>query len=178
MKDIEEVEDRNEAIILIGDMNRAIGNGDSGVKGNNNKISAGGLLIRNMIRERQYVIVNNLDIVQGGPWTRVDRQDSRRKSVLDLCIISTSLLPYITRMEVDTEQKFTPRRVTKTKKGIKTTYTDHYSLKVELKGIPRKIEHTTILPTWNLNKPGGWDIYNNITNSEAEKIKEIITEDG
>ena len=112
-----------------------------------------------MIRERQYVVVNNLDIVQGGPWTWVDRQDSRRKSVLDLCIMSTCLVPYITRVEVDTEQKFTPRRVTKTKKRIKITYTDHYALKVELKGIPKKIEHKTNLPTWNLNKPGGRDTY-------------------
>ena len=34
MKDVKEIETRNEAVILIGDMNRAIGNDMYGIKGN------------------------------------------------------------------------------------------------------------------------------------------------
>ena len=92
MKDIKEIEDQNEAVMIIGDMNRAVGNGSYGIKGNKSKVSHGGQLIRNMIKSGSYILVNNLDIVEGGPWTWVDRKDNNIKSCLDLAIISASLL--------------------------------------------------------------------------------------
>ena len=48
MKEVEEIENRNEAVIMLGDMNRHVGNGDYGVKGNKDKISFGGQMIRNL----------------------------------------------------------------------------------------------------------------------------------
>ena len=137
MKDVSEIEDRSEALLIIGDMNRKVGNDRYGVKGNKDKISFGGQLIRNMIKERQYVLINNLDLVVGGPWTWVDRQDSTRKSCLDIGIMSVSLLPFLTKVEIDIEKKITPRRVVNMKNNIKTIFTDRYSVKVELSGIPK-----------------------------------------
>ena len=78
---------------------------------------------------------------------------------------------------VDKEHKFTPRRVLKTRKGIKSTYTDHFSLKIELKGIPKKQQQEKQQITWNLNKPGGWSDYKTTTNKEAHKITEAVHEE-
>ena len=172
MKDVKEIEDRNEAVIIIGDMNRNVGNGEFGIRGNKNKISYGGQLIRNMIQGGLYILLNNLDIVKGRPWTWIDRQDSSRKSCLDLAIISVTLLPYISKIEIDSEKKYTPRRVTKTKKETKSTYTDHFSVKIEIKNIPKKIHQEKQPPMWNMNKPGGWTEFKSITDKEAQKIKE------
>jgi hypothetical protein len=114
--------------------------------------------------------MNNLDIVKGGPWTWVDRQDSRRKSCLDIGIISWSLIPYLKTVEIDVNRQFTPRRVQKKKKQIVTTFSDHFALKVELSGIPRKQEVSRTETNWNLGKPGGWDLYEKVSNEAAEKI--------
>ena len=58
--DIEEIESRNEAVMIMGDMNRAIGNGDLGIKDNKDKISKGGKMIRDLINEKPYTILNSI----------------------------------------------------------------------------------------------------------------------
>ena len=137
MADINDIDNRKEAMLLMGDLNRAIGNDELGIKGNKEKVSCGGELIKNLIGTKQYVLVNNLDIVEGGPWTFIDRQDGLRKSCLDLNIVSINLLPFITKVEVDNKRKFTPRRVMKRKDKIVTIFSDHFSTKVEMEGNPR-----------------------------------------
>ena len=174
MNDVKEIEERKEAILIIGDVNRAIGNDEFGVEGNKPKISYGGHLIRSMIKDRLYIVINNLDIVIGGPWTFVDRQDNNRKSCLDIGIMSVSLIPYLTSVVVDVERKFTPRRTIKTKKKTTSIFTDHYSLKVEFEDIPRKIDNDKPEPSWNLGKPEGWNNFESITNDAAEKIEETV----
>ena len=41
-KDLEDIEDRGEALLLLGDLNRAIGSDQFGITGNNDKVSHGG----------------------------------------------------------------------------------------------------------------------------------------
>ena len=75
---------------------------------------------------------------------------------------------------VDRERKFTPRRVLKSRKKIKTIiYTDHFPIKVELSGIPRRKEDNKSDPTWNLGKPGGWELYEKLTDEAAKNVKAI-----
>ena len=69
MEDVKEIEELNEDVLIIGDLNRAVGGGAWGVKGNKDKITPGGQLIRNLVKTERYVLVNNLDLVEGGPWT-------------------------------------------------------------------------------------------------------------
>ena len=177
MKDIKDIEARKEAVIIIGDMNRHVGSGEDGIKGNKIYISYGGQLIRNLIRDRRYILINNLDIVQGGPWTWQDRKDISRKSCLDLCIVSTSLLPYISSIVIDKDMKFTPRRVVKTKKETKSIYSDHFSLKVELKGLPKKQEQEKKETMWKVNNPGGWETFKALTDKAAHEIEDAIDND-
>ena len=47
MADINDIDNRKEAMLLMGDLNRAIGNDEFGIKGNKEKDSPGGELIRN-----------------------------------------------------------------------------------------------------------------------------------
>ena len=56
----------------MGDFNRTIGNDNYGVPGNKEKISHGGEMVRDLVRERDYVLVNRLSLAEGGPWTLVD----------------------------------------------------------------------------------------------------------
>ena len=99
--DINEIEGRNEAVIIMGDMNRAIGNDKLGIKHNKEKVSKGGKLIRDLIQDKPYTILNNLDEAKNGPWTWTDRQSGRTQSCLDLVIASNCLLPYVTLVWVD-----------------------------------------------------------------------------
>ena len=174
MKDVKDIEERNEAVFIIGDMNRKVGNDKYGINGSKPTISFGGNLIRNLIKGGQYILINNLDIVKGGPWTWVDRQDSSRKSCLDLGIVSISLLPYLTKVEVDIDKKITPRRVVKKKDKITTTFSDHFSLKIEFTDIPRNQGNKTPQSVWYLGKPKGWETYKVETDLVADKIHNIV----
>ena len=110
-------------------------------------------MIRIILKDGKFVLINSLDIVSGGPWTWTDRQDSDKKSCLDLAIMSSSLIPFINKVEVDKDKKFTPRRVIKRKQTITSILTDHFSLIIEMKGIPKKLENDKIVASWNLGKP-------------------------
>ena len=122
----------------------------------------------------RYVLINNLDIVQGVPWTWVGRLDSTRKSCLDLGIVSASLVPFVVNVIVDVDRKFTPRRVIQRKKKMTIIYTDHFSLMIDLKGMPRQQHLNQHESIWNKGKPGGWDAYEKITDEKADKIDKII----
>ena len=65
----------------------------------------------------------------------------------------------------------------KTKRKTTTIFTDHYSLKVEFQGIPRKQDNEKPKPTWNRGKPGGWELYESTTNEAAEKIEKVTEDD-
>ena len=59
MEEIVKIENRNEACILIGDLNKLVGNGEFGVKGNNEKVSFGGKLIHRLLSSGKYILANN-----------------------------------------------------------------------------------------------------------------------
>ena len=67
----------------------------------------------------EYVILNNLALVEGGPLTREDPADGGL-SCLDLAIGSKNLEPYLEKMVVDSARKFTPKRVTWNKERMTT----------------------------------------------------------
>ena len=70
--EIKKIEKRNELILIIGDLNKKIGNDAFGVKGNHDKISFGGELVRSLLYNGEYVCLNNIKIACGGPFTRFD----------------------------------------------------------------------------------------------------------
>ena len=87
--------------MIIGDMNRAVGCDNLGIKGSNSRVSPGGQLIRELLQQeaqekQEYFLLNASDMAEGGPWTWVSRADSSVRSCIDLCIVSANLMPYVT----------------------------------------------------------------------------------
>ena len=76
MKEIKKIKERNKGLVLIGDFNRAIGSGKTGVKGNNPEVSYGGRMIRDLLEQedeeeeggegKQYYLLNGWEDVEGG----------------------------------------------------------------------------------------------------------------
>ena len=180
--DLEEIKSRGEASMVIGDMNRAVGSGELGIMGNKEQVSPGGKLIREELLESgEYVLVNGLAgrgggvEVVGGPWTWCQPgREEEVKSCLDLVIVSASLLPFITRLVIDSSREFTPRRVMRRRDGVTSVYSDHYSLEVVLEGLPGREGRVAEPATWNLGKPGAWERYEELTAEAANKIEKVL----
>ena len=78
-------------VILIGDLNKQIGNGIYGVKGNHDKVSHGGKLVHRLLENGNYTLVNNTEKCVGGPFTRFypsDPNNEKKRSCLELVIVS------------------------------------------------------------------------------------------
>ena len=83
------------------------------------------------------------------------------------------MLPYVRRIMIDSSRTFGDRRAVIKKGSLATTFTDHYPILVELE-MPR-VEESKEKPksTWNTRKPGGWEIYKELTNKVARQIEVI-----
>ena len=101
---ITKVEAMNEHLVVLGDANRLVGDL---IPGSNPKVSFGGSLLRNLLENDHYILVNSSAKAVGGPWTREDPAHADSKSALDLVIISAELEKYLDKMVIDSERKFT-----------------------------------------------------------------------
>ena len=145
------------------------------IEGNDNEISIGGHLIRNLLLSEKYTLVNSTEKSKGGPFTRFDPSDPNclsKKSCLDLVILSTELLKYVDKLIVDSQMKYIASRPISKKKVV---YPDHYPLILSFKNLPLKSSQKVINPKftlWDTNKAGGWDVYHALTEDNA-KLREI-----
>ena len=150
-KEICLIQMRGEAVIICGDYNRAVGADEMGIRGNKERISDGGLLVRNLVEEGEFFYLNNLEVAVGGPWTRVDPADGSL-SCLDLALGSTNLLPFVKRFEVDRKRMWTPRRVAARSGVLTYTYTDHFSCEIEILMPASGGQATVEEQSWNTQK--------------------------
>ena len=182
MKEVTLVRERNEGLILIGDLNRAVG---SVIEGNNSTVSPGGQLVRDLLEQEQegqeeeeqrkeYFLLNSSNMAEGGPWTWVSRADSLIRSCIDLCIVSANLMPYVTKVVIDSKQLFCAKKVVRSAGKEKLIRSDHYPLIVSLENIPLAKVSEPKESFWNVLKPGGWDMYKAALEEETEKIQNII----
>ena len=128
LKELSKIKARGEECLLIGDLNKLVGNDQYGVIGNKDKISYGGQLLRELIATEEYCLVNNMDIACGGPFTWVDPADANNKSCLDYFICSKNLRPYIKKLLIDSERKFALLRVIHKDGKFKAVLADHFTL--------------------------------------------------
>ena len=170
--DLNEIDMRGEAVLIMGDLNRAVGGDDQGVLGNHDKVSYGGQLLRDTVKERNYTILNNL--AEGGPWTWIQRGKPGAKSCLDLAIASKNLMPFVKKITIIKDPKLIPRRVVWRNQKFSSVYTDHFPVEVHLSGMPKRIMVSEKSSRWNLAKPGGWEAYEELTNKAAKNIKQIV----
>ena len=80
-KEITKIKERDEGLVLIGDMNRAIGNI---VEGNHPTVLHGGSLIRELLEDKEYSLLNSIQEAEGGPWTWGPGRTVLSKAVLIL----------------------------------------------------------------------------------------------
>ena len=161
------IEDRNEESILMGDMNKLVGNGPLGVKDNNVKVTFGGKLVHQLLQDGKYILLNNSDKCAGGPFTRIDPSNPNIKSCLSLVIVSAGLEDYVEELLIDKERKFTQHRPIR--KDGKLVFTDHYGLLLNVKNFPHKYERKNpAMWMWNTNKEGGWKRYLELTTGSKE----------
>ena len=106
LKELSNMEASQEAILMIDDWNRAVGDGELGVKGNKSQVSYGGGLIRDLVSTGNFFIMINIQfgLARGGPWTRVC-PGTGSLSCLDLAIGSSNLLPYVRMVQIDSDRR-------------------------------------------------------------------------
>ena len=98
---------KGESLVVMGDLNRHIGYDQPGVNGNHDKISFGGSLVRDLIDTGDVILVNNSEKAEGGPFTRKDPSDpndDKKKSCLDLVLISKDLFRYVNKLFIDKKE--------------------------------------------------------------------------
>ena len=123
----------------------------------------------------KYTLANANKKAIGGPNTRYCSSgfhDISKRSCLDLCIVSKSLVKYFDEFVVDDKLKFTPGYAV----GGRIQYSDHFSLLITFKGIPLKKGNINTVHTerrWNTNRKGGWCNYCKMTDHNY-KFQEIV----
>ena len=130
---------RREFCLYSGDLNKLVRSDHLGVQGTSPEISVGGKLLREMLTTGDWVLVNGQgsEVVEGGPYTREDPATGKL-SCLDLYIVSRELWPYVNKLVIDRDKKFTPARPIKRKGKYRLIYTDHFSTLLSLKDLPRR----------------------------------------
>ena len=175
--ELKRIELNGENVILIGDMNKHVGDI---VPGNHKKISYGGSLVKELVNTKKYTLVNSMAKVKGGPFTRynpANPSDDKYKSCIDLIIMNKELAKYVDEVVIDKELKFTPGRPLP---GKRLCHTDHYGILLVLKSIPLASQKNTLprkYKMWNLKKEGGWQYYKELSenNDNLKKIAKDYT---
>ena len=176
MGEIARIKSKSEELCIAGDLNAHVG---TVVHGNHEKVSTRGKLILELLETGDFTLVNSLDVVVNGPFTRYDVKDSNnedKKSLLDYIIVSTNLVKYIEKLEVDANLNGTANR---NHKGI-LKFPDHYAVMMTLKNIPMK--KTMSVPprkeiVWNTRKKNGWIKYREKTENNPVFLKAATMED-
>ena len=172
INEIVKIEAKGELVLIAGDLNKHVGDI---IDGNNDKVTFGGQLVRNMLKSEKYQLINGSKKVVGGPYTRYDPSDpscDAKKACLDLFIVSTELMKYVEKLVIDSKMTITASRpVSRTK----LVYPDHYSSLLVFKNLPLKNSQVNPGPKftlWNTNKEGGWEKYKMLT-EENTKFNEV-----
>ena len=53
-------------------------------------------------------------------------------------------------------------------------YTDHHPVEVMLGGMPRRKKLAMKTSAWNMGKPDGWKVYQELSEKAAESIENIV----
>ena len=173
VKDLKKIELRNEHIIIASDINRKLGNDHLGIKGNGPEVSFGGSLVRELVASGKYFFANNTNAVSGGPFTRIDPSDNSKKSVLDVIILSTSLLKHLDKLVIDENYDYPMQYPKKVDGKIVMQRSDHLTLVLRLKNIPMarsKPKKTVEEPRWNYGRKGGWEVFKTLTEEESNNL--------
>ena len=173
---MEEIRARGEFCCYSGDLNKLAGSDKWGIPGNHPEISLGGRLLRGLLITGDWVLVNALggEIVEGGPFTRRDPATGN-ESCLDLFIVSRELLPYVSKLTIDSGRKMAMSRAVRRGKSYDLVFSDHYTCLLTFNDLPRRREgkgNKDVI--WNLAKEGGWGKYKELTEKFSDHFETAI----
>ena len=175
LKVLESARLRGDHCLLIGDLNKHIGNDHLGVKGNNCEISAGGRLVRDLLEGGQWRLVNAMEeVVEGGPFTRRDPATGK-ESLLDLWICTAGLAPHFKELYIDSSRKWEVARPVRKAGRLQLTHTDHYTMVACLQNLPAaRVARKEQEVRWKTGDKEGWARYKEKSKNAGQKIKDIV----
>ena len=136
LKELQTIEQRGDHCLMVGDMNKQVGDGILGVPGNHPQVSPGGRLVRDLVQSGDWVLVNALEgRVEGGPFTRQDPATGRQ-SCLDLWLCTAGLVPHVTSLVVDSGRTMVVARPVWREGRWQLTHSDHYTMLLTLDSLP------------------------------------------
>ena len=156
---VNDIIERGEAVVLLGDLNRPI---------DKEKPSYGTKLLKELLEESTLELINDVHTP-----TRID-PSTKMGSVLDLCLVSKNIAKQTKPLKVDTERKITPFSLSKVKGTLNPKYTDHLAIMAEIevhRKIKRKKEKRAVI---NFANKEGWTKYKEKSNQYARKIIEAV----
>ena len=83
-------------------------------------------------------------------------------------------MPFVKTVLIDKDRLFTPRRIIWRNKQFTSVFTDHLPVEVVLGEMPRRNKIQVNSTAWNLGKPGGWQVYKDMTDIAAGDIADIV----
>ena len=114
---------RNQKVLIVGDLNCKIG---KEINGNKDIVTKGGRMLLKLVKDQDMEIVNANTNKCKGLWTRAENGS---KSVLDYVLVNKEHLESIEKMVIDEKREITP--YSQEGAHAKRTYTDHNMIKVE-----------------------------------------------
>ena len=91
---------------------------------------------------------------------------------MDLGIVSSGLVPFVSTFTVDSKKDFTLRRVRILRKGVASTFSDHFSLEIVLSNLTRVGKGAE-----DSSKEGGWKEFEKETEAVAVNVKDIVEDE-
>ena len=179
LKELEAIRARGDHCLLVGDLNKLVGDGSLGIPGNNPEVTAGGQMVRDLVESGNWVLINSMEeVVQGGPYTRQDPATGRG-SCLDLWLCTAGLRPHVSSLKIDSDRKWTVARPVRRKGKLQLMHSDHYCMMLTLQDLPAaglagKKEKEV---KWNIAKDGGWQKYHDLTEKKSGAMAKIIAND-
>ena len=146
-----------EPLLIVGDFNAHVGNDESGINGNNEKINRNGKKIRELIERRNLTLLNSTELCKG-LWTRVSKDE---KSIIDLAICNEPMLTQIHEMVVDEERQNVISRVRKIAGKFVEIPSDHNTITITIEGDITKTNTREVI--WNVSNERDQQRFNKIT---------------
>ena len=157
---VQQVLDRGEACICMGDFNRPM---------QAKKPTLGTRLLNEWIEGGTMKLVNDRNVI-----TRLD-PGKGTGSVLDLAIVSANIEESVTQFTVDSQRKMTAFAMIKNKnKTVEKKFTDHFTINLKLKIPMKSFSKGKKRKIINMKNKEGWLLYPETSDRYASKIVRAV----
>ena len=165
---------RGDHVLLVGDLNKHVGNDHLGVPGNKSEVTTGGRMVRDLVEGGNWRIINALEeVVKGGPFTRRDPA-SGKESLLDLWVCTAGLAPFVKEMFIDSSRKYKVARPVWKDGSLQLTHSDHYTIVTTFHNLPAaRVAREEQEVRWNIAQKQDWIKYKEESKEVSTKVKKV-----